>query len=83
MLEIGDRNSARLEIGMLKLRKGIDFPIIPEDFLHSEQESKTKARKPSFASAGRILSQNSDTGEHRSYTGKKNREERGDISIEP
>lgn len=56
---IEDRNSYGLEIGMLKLRKGIKFPIIPEDFLHSEQESKRMARKPPFTPAGRILSHNS------------------------
>ena len=58
---------------MLKLRKGIELPIIPEDFIAQDQEPHRGTREPSFAPAKRILPPTLDPGKGRSRTGKRKR----------
>ena len=72
MLEIWDRNRAGLESGMLKLRKGIKFPIIPEDFIDDGQKLKDKVCKTRSGPADPILPHDSDSVELRSNSSKRN-----------
>jgi hypothetical protein len=58
---------------MLKLRKGIELPIIPEDFIAPDQETHRDTREPSFAPAKRILPRTLEPGKGRPRTGKRKR----------
>jgi hypothetical protein len=58
---------------MLRLWKGIEVPIIQEDFIALDQEPHSDTREPSFAPAKRILPPTLDPGKGRSRTGKRKR----------